>query len=226
MLRAVLVSAGTAVGLVAVFSYSGGDEVPALATGPADVVGLGAPTEPPVTSTSPSPRATTAAPRPSADPSTARPSASTTAPAASATPSAGRSTSPAPGRRSATAAPRPAPSWSATTPAPRPTTSSPRPTPTPTATTPPSTDYLGSLVTHRHGQVQVGIRVQDGRIVRAWAAVYPTGEAQPYTSLSIPKLVRETLEAQSADVATVSGATLTSDAWRESLQVALAQAGL
>lgn len=226
MLRAVLVSTGTAIGLVAVFSYSGGDDAPALVAGPADVVGLGAPTEPPVPSVSPSASAISTSPRPSADPSAARPSASTSSPSVSASESGRRSSSPDSGQRSATSTPRPVPTRSSTTPVPRPTTSSPRPTPTPSATAPPSSDYLGSLVTHRHGQVQVGIRVQDGRVVRAWAAVYPTGEAQPYTSLSVPKLVRETLEAQSADVATVSGATLTSDAWRESLQAALAQAGL
>ncbi|WP_208614616.1 FMN-binding protein, partial [Streptomyces regalis] len=38
---------------------------------------------------------------------------------------------------------------------------------------------------------------------------------------AVPKLIAETLEAQSADIDTVSGATITSDGYRESLQAAI-----
>jgi len=40
----------------------------------------------------------------------------------------------------------------------------------------------------------------------------------------MPKLIQEAITAQSANVATVSGATLTSNAFKQSLASALAQA--
>ncbi|NUP20176.1 MAG: FMN-binding protein, partial [Streptomyces sp.] len=43
----------------------------------------------------------------------------------------------------------------------------------------------------------------------------------PQTTAAVPKLVAETLEAQSADIDTVSGATITSEAYKESLQAAI-----
>jgi uncharacterized protein with FMN-binding domain len=81
-------------------------------------------------------------------------------------------------------------------------------------------------VTHRYGTVQVAIAVQDGEIVQAWAVVYPTGESTPYSRLAIPKLSAETVGATSANVARVSGATLTSNAWNVSLAAAMTRAGL
>ena len=43
----------------------------------------------------------------------------------------------------------------------------------------------------------------------------------PQTTAAVPKLVAETLKAQSADIDTVSGATITSGAYRKSLQAAI-----
>lgn len=43
----------------------------------------------------------------------------------------------------------------------------------------------------------------------------------PQTEAAVPVLIKETLEAQSADIDTVSGATITSDGYRESLQAAI-----
>ncbi|NUS30002.1 MAG: FMN-binding protein, partial [Streptomyces sp.] len=43
----------------------------------------------------------------------------------------------------------------------------------------------------------------------------------PQTTAAVPKLVAQTLEAQSADIDTVSGATITSEAYKESLQAAI-----
>lgn len=43
----------------------------------------------------------------------------------------------------------------------------------------------------------------------------------PQTQAAVPKLVAQTLEVQSADVDTVTGATITSDAYKESLQAAI-----
>jgi uncharacterized protein with FMN-binding domain len=81
-------------------------------------------------------------------------------------------------------------------------------------------------VTHKYGTVQVGIRVKDGKIIKAWAAKYPTGESAPYSEFSIPRLVSETVGATSANVARVSGATLTSKAWASSLASAMSKAGI
>jgi uncharacterized protein with FMN-binding domain len=43
----------------------------------------------------------------------------------------------------------------------------------------------------------------------------------PQTTAAVPVLVSETLKAQNADIDTVSGATITSDGYRESLQAAI-----
>ena len=100
--------------------------------------------------------------------------------------------------------------------------------PKPTAAPKPAgpKDYLGPVVTHKYGKVQVGIRVQGGKITAAWAAVYPTGDSMPYTDFSIPVLKSQTLKAQSANIAGASGATETTQAWKKSLQGALSKAGI
>jgi uncharacterized protein with FMN-binding domain len=81
-------------------------------------------------------------------------------------------------------------------------------------------------VTHQHGTVQVGIRVVDGVIIEAWAEKYPTGDALQYSQYSIPRLIDETVGTTTADVAAVSGATLTSKAWVSSLASAMSKAGI
>ncbi|MGW3068288.1 FMN-binding protein, partial [Streptomyces sp. NPDC001130] len=43
----------------------------------------------------------------------------------------------------------------------------------------------------------------------------------PQTTAAVPKLVAETLKTQSAHIDTVSGATITSDAYKKSLQAAI-----
>ena len=57
---------------------------------------------------------------------------------------------------------------------------------------------------------------------------YPDGNGkdQQINARALPVLVQETLDAQSADIDMVSGATVTSDGYLESLQSALDQAGL
>jgi uncharacterized protein with FMN-binding domain len=71
--------------------------------------------------------------------------------------------------------------------------------------------------------VQVQITLTNGRIVRADAIDYPQGSSrdQAINSQAIPQLDQETLQAQSAQIDTVSGATYTSDGYRQSLQSAL-----
>jgi uncharacterized protein with FMN-binding domain len=56
-------------------------------------------------------------------------------------------------------------------------------------------------------------------------ATYPTGgETGSINARAIPKLRQEVLTAQSASIATVSGATYTSNAYKQSLQAAIAAA--
>ncbi|MFI1164076.1 FMN-binding protein [Streptomyces sp. NPDC020801] len=86
----------------------------------------------------------------------------------------------------------------------------------------------GQTVQTRWGPVQVRITVKNGRITNVTAVSYPSDNPhdQEINSYAIPQLRRETLAAQSANIDSVSGATYTSDGYRQSLQSALDSAGL
>jgi uncharacterized protein with FMN-binding domain len=86
----------------------------------------------------------------------------------------------------------------------------------------------GSSVSTRWGPVQVEITVDNGTITDVTVVDYPTenGKDRQINARAIPMLVQETLDAQSADIDMVSGATVTSDGYVESLQAALDEAGL
>lgn len=115
-----------------------------------------------------------------------------------------------------------------------PTTSLPQRLSTTTTTTSPSTTTTtpGNVVTgpaahNRWGDVQVRVTFSGSRIADVQAVRLPDSNSHS-TALSreaAPKLRLEVLQAQSADVETVSGATLTSESYIESLQGALDQAG-
>jgi uncharacterized protein with FMN-binding domain len=81
----------------------------------------------------------------------------------------------------------------------------------------------GSVVDTQYGPVQVEITVRGGRITKAHALQHPSGggETDQINSYAVPQLGQETLAAQSAHIDTVSGATFTSDGYRQSLQSAL-----
>lgn len=161
----------------------------------------------PGTATTPSPAVTpaaTAAPPPT--------SAPTTAPTATTTPGATRApVAPAP-----TARPAPPP------------TPRPRATPTPVAAsglhdgTWTGADELAG----RYGDVQVQLVVSGGRITDVRALVMPTDRPRSaqISQDAGPQLRSEVLQAQSAQIDTVSGATYTSDAYAQSTQAALDQA--
>ncbi|MFF1452141.1 FMN-binding protein [Streptomyces sp. NPDC058274] len=76
----------------------------------------------------------------------------------------------------------------------------------------------GSTVKTEKGPVQVELTFQGDKISSVRMLQQPN---HPQTTAAVPKLVAETLEAQSADIDTVSGATVTSDGYKESLQAAL-----
>lgn len=86
----------------------------------------------------------------------------------------------------------------------------------------------GEAAQTRYGPVQVRVTVKDGRITDITAVTYPQNNPkdQQINSFAIPRLTSEALSAQSADVDTVSGATYTSEGYRQSLQSALDSAGL
>ena len=71
--------------------------------------------------------------------------------------------------------------------------------------------------------MQVQITLTGGRIVRSDAIVYPqdTNRDKSINDNAVPDLDQETLQAQSSQIDTVSGATYTSQGYRLSLQSAL-----
>ena len=91
-----------------------------------------------------------------------------------------------------------------------------------------TTTVTGDSVQTRWGPVQVRITVQNGKITDVTAVTYPQENPrdQQINAYAVPQLRSEALAAQSADIDTVSGATYTSDGYRESLQSALDSAGL
>lgn len=88
--------------------------------------------------------------------------------------------------------------------------------------------YPGSTAQTRWGAVQVSITVADGRITDVQVPVYPSENHrdQEINEYALPILRQETLTAQNAGIDTVSGATVTSNGYLESLQAALDDAHL
>jgi uncharacterized protein with FMN-binding domain len=80
----------------------------------------------------------------------------------------------------------------------------------------------------RWGPVQVVITVSGGKITAVDVPTYPTanGRDQQINAFAIPILKRETMSAQGADIDTVSGATVTSRGYIQSLQAAIDAAHL
>lgn len=98
--------------------------------------------------------------------------------------------------------------------------------PAPT-TTSASTTIDGPVVDTRYGAIQVEIVVSGGQLQDVVPLQLPNGRRSgQISSAAAPILREEALQAQSASIDTVSGATFTSDAYAQSLQAALDQAGL
>jgi len=88
--------------------------------------------------------------------------------------------------------------------------------------------YAGNVVQTRFGPVQVQITVNGGTIsdVTALQLTDDGGRSVQISNYAAPLLREEVLQAQSANVQTISGATVTSDAYLTSLQAALDAAHL
>ena len=92
----------------------------------------------------------------------------------------------------------------------------------------PSTTVTGDAVQTQWGPVQVQVTVAGGKITDVTAVQYPNGNGrdQEINSYALPVLAQEALAAQSANIDHVSGATVTSDGYVQSLQSAIDQANL
>lgn len=83
--------------------------------------------------------------------------------------------------------------------------------------------YTGAVESTRFGDVQVQVVVAGGKItdVKALQLTDAERRSEMISATAAPILRSEVLQAQSANVDTVSGATVTSDAYLSSLQAAL-----
>ncbi|MFJ8464438.1 FMN-binding protein [Streptomyces swartbergensis] len=81
-----------------------------------------------------------------------------------------------------------------------------------------TTVVSGSTLDTEKGPVQVEVTFDGDKIASVRMLQQPN---HPQTTAAVPKLIEETLQAQSADIDTVSGATITSDGYKESLQAAI-----
>ncbi|MEU4191603.1 FMN-binding protein [Kribbella sp. NPDC026611] len=93
------------------------------------------------------------------------------------------------------------------------------------STSPGSADVTvnGASVDTRYGPIQVSVTIRAHKLVAVRAVVYPSssGRDREINSYALPQLEQEAVAAQSAQLDTVSGATFTSDGYRQSLQSAL-----
>ena len=89
-----------------------------------------------------------------------------------------------------------------------------------------SSTYTGAAVDTRWGVVQVQITVDNATITSADAVQLPQGNPrdQQINAYAVPVLDQEVLRRQSADIDVVSGATVTSEGYLQSLQSAIDQA--
>ncbi|MCC5473769.1 FMN-binding protein [Streptomyces sp. NPDC059680] len=103
--------------------------------------------------------------------------------------------------------------------------STPPPVPSGTASAPSASSSAasskvvpGTAVSTTKGVFQVEVTFRGDRIASVRMLQAPH---HPQTRWAVPELIAETLTAQSAHIDTVSGATITSQGYRESLQAAL-----
>jgi len=120
------------------------------------------------------------------------------------------------------------PSYTSTTAAPATTKAAPVESPTPTAAkttakAAPSGTFTGSDANTQYGDVQVQLTVANGKITDANDIVQPEDSIG---SNAVSQLNSEVLQAQSANIQAVSGATYTSQGYISSLQNAVDKAGL
>jgi uncharacterized protein with FMN-binding domain len=106
------------------------------------------------------------------------------------------------------------------------TTASPAASPTPTPAGLRDGQYTGQDIVTQFGDVQVKITIASGRIQDVQPLQLPYDRQRSYeiSQYAAPQLHDEVLQAQSAQIDSLSGATYTSEAYAQSLQSALDQA--
>ncbi|MEV5527477.1 FMN-binding protein [Streptomyces prunicolor] len=98
------------------------------------------------------------------------------------------------------------------------TASTTEPVTSPSASASSGTVVKGTLINTSKGPLQVQVTFDGDKITAVKTLQQPD---HPQTEAAVPKLIAETLTAQSADIDTVTGATITSDAYKDSLQAAI-----
>nr|WP_237418089.1 FMN-binding protein [Actinomadura rayongensis] len=88
--------------------------------------------------------------------------------------------------------------------------------------------FTGKVVHTRYGPVQVKITVRNGRLAKVKVLQVPStrGPEPEIARVAVPQLNKAAVAAGTARIDTISGATYTSEGYRESLQSALDKAGV
>jgi uncharacterized protein with FMN-binding domain len=91
-----------------------------------------------------------------------------------------------------------------------------------------SATFTGAVADTRWGPVQVRVTVQGGKITSSEAVQYPQENSRDkeINDYALPILGKEAVQQQSATIDSVSGATMTSDGYQQSLQSAIDKAHL
>ncbi len=96
------------------------------------------------------------------------------------------------------------------------------------ASTAGASTYTGDEANTQWGIVEVQITVANGKITKSEAVEAPSGNPrdQEINAYAVPQLNSEAVAAQSSSIDAVSGATVTSDGYIQSLQSAIDKANL
>lgn len=91
-----------------------------------------------------------------------------------------------------------------------------------------SRTVTGAVASTQWGPVQVELTVAAGKITKVTVLQYPSGNPkdEEINDYALPILIQETTDQQSSGIDMVSGATVTSTGYVQSLQSAIDQAGL
>ena len=97
------------------------------------------------------------------------------------------------------------------------------PTATPSGTGLKNGNFTGQDYPNFYGDVQVKLVVSGGKVTDVVALQYPTDRPQSayISSVAVPLLRTEVLQAQTAQIDVISGATFTSESYAQSVQSAL-----
>jgi uncharacterized protein with FMN-binding domain len=84
------------------------------------------------------------------------------------------------------------------------------------------------VANNQYGNVQLKVTVSNGKVTKIEALQVPQNDRKSaeINAYAVPQLQASALQAQSANIDTVSGATYTSDSYKTALQSALDKAGL